>query len=116
MRMLGGRKGNLRDRRGQGTTERQSMAEAYGPVVGGHTVFFFAKSPEAPRTTITVLFLSSMALQTVSGQRKIHCLGISRVSSCRSDTQYAPPVERGGAAKLGRAGLFADIKVMEGRL
>lgn len=67
MRMLGGRKGNLRDRRGQGTTKRQSMAEAYGPVLGEHTVFFFAKSPEAPRTTITVLFLSSMALRTVSG-------------------------------------------------
>lgn len=30
------------------------------------TVFFFAKSPEAPRTTMTVLSLSSMELESRS--------------------------------------------------
>lgn len=31
-----------------------------------HTVFFFARSPEAPRTTMTVLSLSSMVLRSKS--------------------------------------------------
>lgn len=31
-----------------------------------HTVFFFARSPEAPRTTMTVLSLSSMVLRSNS--------------------------------------------------
>lgn len=56
---------NLRDRRGQGTREHVSIIIQWHSLYQSkkHTVFFLARSPEAPRTTMTVLSLSSMALR-----------------------------------------------------
>ncbi len=51
------------------TTQETSVAKSVH-VLGGsrygirHTVFFFARSPEAPKTTMTVLSLSSIELRS----------------------------------------------------
>ena len=45
-----------------------------------HTVFFFARSPEAPKTTMTVLSLSSIELRSHTQVSRF--LGANRVTSC----------------------------------
>lgn len=54
------------------------------------TVFFFARSPDAPRTTMMVLSLSSMVLEL---ERKISH-GLREVKCFHEWTQYIPCVFR----------------------
>lgn len=54
---------HLRGRRGQGTVQSGLVDDSvHICAIDDLTVFFFAKSPEAPRTTMTVLSRSSMLL------------------------------------------------------
>lgn len=60
---------HLQDQTGRGTIEIEESAKELLPELfrkeggGKQTVFFFARSPEAPRTTMAVLSLSSVTLE-----------------------------------------------------
>lgn len=49
------------------------------------TVFFFARSPEAPRTTMVVFCLSSMHLREKCGQR--YCSDTAEAPRAQTRTQ-----------------------------